>query len=63
MSTMKGERKHENKPRSLRDSESRRFLEMENIREGLGCHLLLAGLAWPSRGGPVFWGLCKLWAV
>lgn len=36
MSTMKGERKHENKPRSLRDSESRRFLEMENIREGLG---------------------------
>lgn len=36
MSTMKGERKHENKLRSHRDSEGRRFLETKNIRKGLG---------------------------
>lgn len=33
---MKNERKHGNKSRSNRDGEERRFLETENIREGLG---------------------------
>lgn len=60
MSKMKDERKHENKPRSHRDSERRRFLENENIRGGLGGASPTA-----SRGGLAKqgWPYCILGAL
>lgn len=51
MSKMKGERKHENKPRSHRDSKGKRFLETENTKEGLGRAVTYCWQGLPPRAG------------